>query len=70
MQEVPYGLPDRNRTGSVYPGGTMIPPQWWKVFPSASRVLSWPPWGVLEDVKAEYTLSASTPRNHRAPWCR
>ena len=28
---------------------------------------SWPPWAVRLAVKAEYTLSASLPSNHRAP---
>lgn len=44
-----------------------MPPPWQRVSPSAGRVDSRPPCALLEAVKAEYTLSAGLPPNHRGP---
>src|SRR5208337_4642204 len=63
----PYGLPSTNLHGSVYPGGTMMPPKCINVMYSASSVVSWPPCRVFEDVKPAYTLSASLPSAHSPP---
>ena len=49
--ETPYGLPSWNFTWSVYPGATMMPPKWWMVVYSDSRVDSWPPCSVAAEVK-------------------
>src|ERR1700730_11010763 len=63
----PYGLASTNLHGSVYPGGTMMPPKWINVMYSDSSVVSWPPCSVLDDVKPAYTLSASLPSAHSPP---